>query len=51
MINTSNYYINNILNKQKEIISFLYDKNENKITYDIIKNKIEKYYKGLISAF
>jgi hypothetical protein len=52
MISPGNYKINNVLNKQKEIISILYNENcIDKNTYDIINNKIEKDDKGLISAF
>ena len=51
IINNDNK-INNVLDKQKEIISLLYkeyciDQN----TYDIINDSIEKNDKGLISAF
>ncbi len=52
IINTDNYKFKNTLEKQKEIISLLYnelciDKN----TYDIINKKIVKEDKNLMSAF
>ena len=51
IINNNNK-INNVLDKQKEIISLLYKENcIDKNTYDIINQNIEKNDKGLISAF